>query len=159
MIRRYKEIFFALLLGLAMWAADAVMHAVMEHSTNDRRPEFIEELLFPGSPQLGARLLYLGFAVVCGWLLWRGNRLERAVRDLERRIGAIQEQIVMPAILILHGCNDLLMSEGLKAEAANIVRDMRDHARRIDDCVKDFSRLADAQSGASHSYPSKEQRV
>lgn len=159
MIRRYKEIFFALLLGLAMWAADAVVHTVMEHSANDRRPEFIEELLLPGGPQLGARLLYLGFAVVCGWLLWRSNRQERAVRDLERRIGAIQEQIVVPATLILHECNDLLRSEGLKVEAANIVRDMRDHARRIDDCVKDFSRRVNAQPDTSSSDPSKEQRV
>lgn len=29
MIKRYKEIFFGLLLDLAMWAADAQMHVMM----------------------------------------------------------------------------------------------------------------------------------
>lgn len=151
MLKRYKEPLFGLLLGLGMWVADAVMHTLMAPSANERHAGFIAELLAPGVPQLITRLLYLGFAFACGWLLWRSNRRERVARELGRRLNIIQEQIVTPAIIILDECNDLLRREELQGEGLRVVKDIRDHARQIDDCVKDLSRRIAAAVDASGS--------
>ncbi|MBK9312628.1 MAG: hypothetical protein IPM55_00005 [Acidobacteria bacterium] len=45
MIGRYKEIFFGLLLGLAMWMADALMHTMMPMSGSEHQSSFWVELL------------------------------------------------------------------------------------------------------------------
>lgn len=140
MIKRYKEIFFGLLLGLAMWGADALMHTMMPMSTKDHQPTFMEELLAPDGPQLVTRLLFVGFALFFGWLLWRSNQRERAVRDLERRIAVFHEQVINPASSILEECNALLRSDGLRGEGVELVKEIRQHARQIDDFAKDFPR-------------------
>jgi len=138
MIRRYKEIFFSLLLGLVMWAADAVMHVRMPMDGRERQPSFAEELLFPDGPQLITRLLFAGFALLLGWILWRGNRRVREARELERRVALFHRRIINPATLILDDCNTLLRNGGLAGETLEIVKAMRKHARQIDDFAKDL---------------------
>lgn len=140
MLKRYKEIFFGLMLGLAMWGADALMHTMMPMPGNDHQPTFAEELFFPQGPQLITRLLFLGFALFLGWLLWRSNQRERAVRDLERRMAVFHEQVINPASSILEECSALLRSEGLREESVELVKEIRQHAREIDDFAKDFPR-------------------
>jgi hypothetical protein len=150
MIRRYKEIFFGLLLGLAMWVADALMHTMMPMAVRDYQPSLAEELLSPHGPQVITRLLFVGFALFLGWLLWRSNQRERQVRDLERRIAIFHEQLINPAMLVMDGCNTLLRSGGISRECLEIVKEIRDHARQIDDCAKDFNPSAPSQSTGAH---------
>lgn len=138
MIGRYREIFFGLLLGLAMWAADAVMHVKMPVVGREHEPAFAEELLSPDRPQLITRLLFAGFALLLGWILWRGNRRVRDARDLERRVALFHRRIINPVTLILDDCNALLRSGGLAGETLEIVEEMRKHARQIDDFAKDL---------------------
>lgn len=138
MISRYKEIFFGFLLGLAMWVSDTLMHTMMPMSGNDHQPAFAQELLYPDSPQLITRLLFVAFALFIGWLLWRSNQRERAVRDLERRMAVFHDQVINPASSILEECSALLRSDGLRGESVGLVKEIRKHARQIDDFAKDF---------------------
>lgn len=140
MISRYKEIFFGFLLGLGMWVSDALMHTMMPMSGKDRRPAFVQELLYPDSPQLITRLLFVAFALFIGWLLWHSNKRERAVRDLERRMAVFHEQVINPARSILEECSALLRSDGLRGESVELVKEIRQHARQIDDFAKEFPR-------------------
>src|SRR5574341_211483 len=138
MIRRYKEIFFGLLLGLAMWVADAVMHVRVPMTAQDHQPSFVEELFSPHGPQLITRLLFVGFALLLGWILWRSNRRVREARELENRVALFHSRIINPATLILDDCNTLLRSGGLTGETLEIIKAMRQHARQIDDFAKDL---------------------
>ncbi|MGE0883436.1 MAG: hypothetical protein AB7P14_07835 [Blastocatellales bacterium] len=147
MLKRYKEIFFGLLLGLVMWGADAVMHTMMPMSDNNHQSAFVEELFFPDGLQLITRLLFVGFALFLGWLLWRSNQRERAVRDLERRMAVFHEQVINPASSILEECSALLRSDGLKGESVELVKEIRQHARQIDDFAKDFPRRTAVSPG------------
>lgn len=140
MIGRYKEIFFGLLLGLAMWVADALMHTLMPMSGSEHQSSFWIELFYPDGPQLITRLLFVGFAFFLGWLLWRSNQRERAVRDLERRMAVFHEQVINPASSILEECSALLRGDGLRGEGVELVKEIRQHARQIDDFAKDFPR-------------------
>lgn len=140
MIGRYKEIFFGLLLGLAMWVADAQMHTAMPMAVRGYQPSLAEELISPDGPQLVTRLLFVSFALFLGWLLWRSNQRERAVRDLERQIAVFHEQVINPARSILEECNALLRADGLRGESVELVKEIRQHARQIDDFAKDFPR-------------------
>ena len=42
MVKRYKEIFFGLLLGLAMWVVDAAMHTQLGESVHASRNFWLE---------------------------------------------------------------------------------------------------------------------
>lgn len=138
MIGRYKEIFFGLLLGLAMWVADAAMHVRMPMVGRGHEPAFAEELLSLDRPQLITRLLFADFALLLGWILWRSNRRVRDARDLERRVALFHRRIISPAALILDDCNALLRSGGLAGETLEIVEEMRKRGRQIDDFAKDL---------------------
>lgn len=140
MIKHYKEIFFGLLLGLVMWGADAIMHTMMPMSDENHQPAFVEELFFPDGLQLITRLLFVAFALFLGWVLWRSNQRERAVRDLERQITVFHERIINPANSILEECNALLRGDGLIGEPLKLVQEIRQQARQIDDFAKDFPR-------------------
>ncbi len=154
MIRRYKEIFFGLLLGLAMWASDALMHTMMPMSGKDHQPAFVQELLYPDGPQLITRLLFVAFALFIGWLLWRSNKREREVRDLERRMAVFHERTINPATLIMDECNTLIRSGGLTGETLELVKEIRSHARQIDDFAKDFPRRSVAADGERNTQQS-----
>jgi len=68
MLRRYKEIIFGLLLGLAIWVMDAMMHAQLGadvHSSGS----FANEIFHPGSTPFVFRVGFLVIAVAFGWAL------------------------------------------------------------------------------------------
>ena len=77
---------------------------------------------------------------ICAKPLWRSNQRERAVRDLERRIAVFHEQVINPASSILEECSALLRSDGLRGESVELVKEIRQHARQIDDFAKDLPR-------------------
>jgi len=157
MIKRYKEIFSSLLLGLAMWAADALMHTMMPASSSEERTGLAEELFSTDHPQLIFRLFFVVFALFLGWLLWRSNRGEREAGDLERWNAAFYQRIVTPATLILDDCNMLARSGGLTGESLKLVEEIRGHARQVDDLARGFLPRTLASGGnatARHqSYP------
>jgi len=140
MIGRYKEILFGFLLGLAMWIVDAQMRTMMPTTSPERQPTLAEELFTPDGLPLMIRLLYVGFALFVGWLLWRSNKRERAACDLEHKVAIFHERMVNPTTSILDECNMLLRSSVLPDEAMDIVRDIRGHARQIDDFTKELPR-------------------
>lgn len=132
MLNRYKEIFLGLLLGLTMWAADALMHTMLPLSETRHQPTFLEELLFPDDLQLITRLLFVAFAFFLGWLLWRSNHRTRAVHDLARRMETFHQQTSLPASLIINECNLLIQVSGLDGVALEMVKEIRQHARQIE---------------------------
>jgi hypothetical protein len=137
-LKAYKEIFSGLLLGFAMWAADAAMHVVAPDPPPVRPRAFAEELFLPEGPVLAIRLLYLGLAVSSGWVLWRLNRRERAVRLLERRAGSLHARVIHPAALIADGCGALLGAGGLDERSLERVREIARQAHLIDDFASHF---------------------
>lgn len=140
-MKRYREILFGLLLGLAMWAADALMHTMMPTASPKAQPALAEELFSPDGPPLAIRLLYVSFALFIGWVLWRSNQRERMGSDSEREVTAFHEQMLRPTRSILHECNTLLGSNGLTGEALDLVKKIRSHAHQIDEFTKGFSPL------------------
>ncbi len=140
-MKRYKEILFGLLLGLTMWAADALMHTMMSAASTETQPALAEELFSPVGPPLFIRLLYVSFALLVGCMLWRSNRQKRLGFDSERKVSAFHEQMVNPTTNILDGCNTLLRSGGLSGGALNVVREIRGHAQQIDEFTKSFPPL------------------
>lgn len=138
MISRYREIFFGLLLGLAMWMADALMHTMMPASSSEEHTGLAQELFSTDHPQLIFRLFFVAFALFLGWLLWRSNRGEREARNLESRRAAFYERIITPATLILDDCNMLARSGGLTGECLKLVEEIRGHARQVDDFARSF---------------------
>ena len=64
MLRRYREIFYGLLLGLGAWFIDVVMHARIE----DRG--FWEELFRFEAKTFFYRLMFVAFGLLIGWSLW-----------------------------------------------------------------------------------------
>ncbi|MBL8169753.1 MAG: methyltransferase [Acidobacteria bacterium] len=141
MIGHYKEIFFGLLLGLAMWAADALMHTMMPPGSSEQQSALAEEIFSPEGPPLMIRLLYVSFAFVVGWALWRSNRQERVVLESECKGMTFQERIANPTTSILDRCNTLLRTSGLTGEALDIVKEIRNQAQQIDDFTKTFPPL------------------
>lgn len=144
MIGRYKEIFSSLLIGLAMWIADAQMHTMMPVASPEHRPSLAEEVFSPDGPLLFIRLLYVSFALFFGWLLWRSNRGERAVREPEREEELFHCQVVYPAMLISDAANKLLRGGEWKGQNLEAVNRISQHARRIEDFVKHLPRYSDA---------------
>lgn len=132
MLNRYKEIFFGLLLGLTMWMADALMHTMLPLSETGQQPTWLEELLFPDDLQLITRLLFVGFAVYLGWLLWRSNQRTRAVHDLARRMETLHQQTSLPASLIIEECNLLIQGSGLDSVTLEMVKEICQYARQIE---------------------------
>ncbi|HEX9002947.1 MAG TPA: SAM-dependent methyltransferase [Blastocatellia bacterium] len=161
-IKRYKEIFFGLLLGLVMWAADALMHTMMPSISLEAPSALTEELFSPDGPPLVIRLLYISFALFVGWALWRSNQQERLGFDSECKVSAFHKQMVNPTTNILNGCNSLIRSGGLSGEALNVVREIRGHAQQIDEFTKSFPPLllvpgqsSDARRSSWQRWPSQ----
>lgn len=159
MIRRYKEIFFGLMLGLAMWIADAQMHTMMQEASQERQRALSEELLASDGAPLFIRLLYLGFALFAGLLLWRSNQHERMVRDLEGKVALFHERMVGATTGILGECNTLLRSRGLTGEALDVAKEIRSHARQIEEFAKDFPPLLVVPGLGSDTLPGCPRRL
>ncbi len=133
MIRRYKEIIFGIILGIAMWIVDAAMHvqlATEDHTSGS----FIEELLQPGATQLIFRSVFLFIAVAFGWALWHSNWRERELRALEDAIVAFHRQLDSPTMRIVSHIRMLQGRPGVTRDevAASVAEAIGDDARIID---------------------------
>lgn len=149
MFKRYKEIFFGLLLGAAMWVLDAAMHAQIGAELHTGGQGFAHELFQPGATVLFFRFVFVLLALAFGWTLWRSNWRERELRALEDAVVAFHRQLDSPAMRILnharmlHGRPGVVHDEAARELAASI----SDDARVIDElaqCYMSFSRQVTA---------------
>lgn len=133
MLRKYKEIFYGLLLGLGVWAIDAGMHA---HSTGR---SFWAELVWSQDAALVYRLLFVVFGLILGWSLWKMNVREREFRQLAETLARFHLEIVQPAFLIHADAEVLLAGEEmhLSPAALEIVRSMYEKAKSIVSLAKE----------------------
>ena len=137
--RRYKEIIFGLLLGLAMWGVDAVMHAQLGadvHSSGS----LADELLRPGTTQLIFRSGFLVISMAFGWALWRSNWRERELHALEDAIIAFHRQLGSPAMRIVSHVRMLQGRPAVSRDevAASLAESIGDDARTIDHLTQQY---------------------
>lgn len=127
MFKRYKEIWFGILLGAAMWLMDALMHA--ELGAEVHSSGFWAEIFQPHATAVLFRSIYFAIAVVFGIFLWRANWRERELRAFEAAIIAFQRQLDPPALRILsltrrlQNRNSVQLDETAAELAANICAD------------------------------------
>lgn len=142
--KSYKEIWFGLGLGAAMWLIDAVMH--VELGADVHAESLWAEIVLPHPTALIFRLLYVVIAVSFGVFLWRANWRERELRALEQSVIRFQRQLDAPALRILGAIrqlqnrNSIRLDESAEKLAAGINLD----AVLIDELSKkylEFSRL------------------
>lgn len=139
MLRRYKEIVYGLLLGLAMWVVDAAMHAQLGidvHSSGS----FADELVRPGATQLFFRSVFLIIGVAFGWALWRSNWRERELRALEDAVVAFHRQLDSPAMRIVSHIRMLQGRPGVARDevASSVAESISDDAHLIDELARQY---------------------
>ena len=143
MIKRYKEIFFGLLLGLAMWVADAQMHAMMPANSANAQASLVEEIFSPDDLPLTIRTLYVSFALLVGWLLWRSNQQERIANTPVRQEEIFYCQISYPATLISEAAMKLLRGGEWNPERVEAFNRINHHARQIENSRNTLPRYSD----------------
>ncbi len=139
MLKRYKEIIYGLLLGLAMWVVDAAMHVQLGadvHSSGS----FADELLRPGATQLLFRGIFLFIGVAFGWALWRSNWRERELRALEDAVVAFHWQLDSPAMRIVSHIRMLQGRPGVTRDevAASVAESISEDAHIIDQLAQQY---------------------
>jgi len=144
MLKRYKEIIYGVLLGLAMWIVDAAMHAQLGadiHSSGS----FADELLHPGATQIIFRSVFLFIAIAFGWALWRSNWRERELSALERAIVAFQRQLDSPALRIVSHIRMLQGRPNIARDevAAELADAIGEDARMIDELARQYFRFSE----------------
>lgn len=144
MVKRYKEIIYGVLLGLAMWVVDAAMHARL---AEDAHPSggLLGELLRPGVTELTFRLVFLVIATAFGWALWRANWRERELQALERAVIAFHRQLDSPAMRIVSHVRMLRGRAGVARDdiATELVDSIGDDARLIDELARQYLRFSE----------------
>ncbi len=150
MLRRYKEIYFGMLLGAAMWVVDAAMHTQLGVDLHASHNYWLE-LVQPHATTLLFRIVFVFIATLFGWALWRANWRERELRALEDAIIAFHRQLDSPAMRILnharmlHGRPGVMHDEAARELAASI----SDDARVIDELALVYMRFSE-QVTAGH---------
>ncbi len=142
--KSYKEIWFGLGLGAAMWLIDAVMH--VELGAEVHTHGFFEEIFSPHPTALIFRLLYVVIAVSFGVFLWRSNWRERELRALEQSVIRFQRQLDAPALRILGAIRQLQNRNSIRLDesAEKLAAEINLDAVLIDELSKkylEFSRL------------------
>ena len=99
MIKRYKEIFFGILLGAGFWLVDAAMHAEIGAGVDSHG--FWTEIFAPHPTALLFRLIYFVLAIAFGVSLWRANWRERELRAFEKAVLTFQRHLDRPSLRIL----------------------------------------------------------
>lgn len=140
----YKEIWFGVGLGVAMWLVDAVMH--VELGVDVHAESLLSEIFLPHPTTLIFRLLYLVIAVAFGIFLWRANWRERELRTLERTVVAFQRKLDAPALRILRTIRQLQNRNSVRLDetAVKLGEEIDNDANLIDELSKkylEFSRL------------------
>ncbi len=140
MLRRYREIFYGLLLGLGAWFIDVVMHARIE----DRG--FWDELFRFEAKTFFYRLMFVAFGLLIAWSLWQKSKREREFRRLAEILERLHREVADPAFLIYAKCEVLLSREDfhLPSEASDVVRFIYEKAQHIVSMAKErFSILGE----------------
>ncbi|GAC1446498.1 MAG: hypothetical protein NVSMB56_05750 [Pyrinomonadaceae bacterium] len=144
MLRRYKEIIFGLLLGLAMWVTDAAMHAQLGEDAHSSG-SFADELFRPGSTQFIFRTGFLIIATAFGWALWRSNWRERELRALEEAIIAFNHQLGSPAMRIVSHARMLCGTMCVTRDemATSLAAAIGDDAQTIDHLAQQYIQFSE----------------
>ncbi len=142
--KNYKEVWFGLGLGAAMWLIDVVMH--VELGADIHTHGFFGEIFSPHPTALIFRLLYVVIAVSFGVFLWRANWRERELRALEQSVVAFQRQLDAPALRILAATRGLQNRNSVRLDdaAEKLAAEINFDANLIDELSKkylEFSRL------------------
>ena len=145
--RCYKEIWFGVVLGVAAWLVDAVMH--VELGADVHSGNLWTEIFEPHPTALVFRLLYLVIAVAFGVFLWRANWRERQMQALEQSVIAFQRQLDIPAMRLLAAARQLRSRNSVRLDVAAeaLAAEIFTDAVLIDDLAKkylEFSRLVQA---------------
>ena len=138
LLRRYKEILYGLLLGVAMWVTDAAMHAQLGaelHSTG-----LANELFHPGTTQVLFRSVFVVISLILGWSLWHSNWRERELRALEDAIVAFHRQLDSPAMRIVSNIRMLQGRPSVTRDdiARSIAESIGDDAYTIDQLTQQY---------------------
>ena len=145
MLRRYKEIIYGLLVGLAMWVVDAAMHAQLGEEIHSSG-SFLHELLDPGATQFIFRAVFVVIAVAFGWALWRSNWRERELRALEDAIISFHRRLDSPAMRIV---SHVRMLQGRSGAARwselerGVLEAIGDDARTIDQLAQQYIKFSE----------------
>lgn len=127
MLKRYREIFYGLLLGIGVEIIDVGMHAQEEG-----RSYWVE--LFQTQPAtLFYRFLFLSFGLGMGWLLWRKNKRERDFRELAETLRGFQRDVANPASVV-HAQLQVLLTRKefqLNQDVKEIVRSIYERSEQI----------------------------
>lgn len=144
MLRRFKEIYFGVLLGAAMWVVDALMHTQLGAELHASH-KFWDELVQPHTTTLLFRIVFLLIATLFGWALWRANWRERELRALEDAIIAFHRQLDSPAMRIINHARMLHGRPGVMhdAEARQLASAISDDARVINELALVYMRFSE----------------
>lgn len=138
MFKRYKEIWFGVLLGAGMWLTDVWMH--VELGSDVHSHDFYSELFQPHPTAVLFRAIYFLIAVAFGVFLWRANWRERELRAFETAILAFQRQLDRPALRILAHIRQLQNRNSVQLDEA--ARALTDHigadARLLEELAKKY---------------------
>jgi hypothetical protein len=131
MIKRYREVFYGLLIGIGAACIDMFIDAKMEG-----RPFW--------NPSFGMtlyRMLFVLFGGILGWLLWRANQSERQFRSLLAGMERLCHEIGPPAVMIHAQTQSLLAKPGLKLppDAETMVRVIYEQSQKLQSIVKEHS--------------------
>lgn len=142
--KSYKEIWFGLSLGAAMWLIDAVMHT--ELGAEIHAQSLWKEIFSPHPTALIFRLLYLVIAAAFGFFLWRVNWRERELRALENAIIRFQRQLDAPVLRILSAARALQNRNSVRLDetAKNLAAEITTDSALVDELAQkyiEFSRL------------------
>ena len=131
MLGRYKEIWYGIVIGISMWALDAMMHASMHSELG--WSEFRQEFIASNSTQLFFRSLFVIVSMGFGFSLWLSNQRKCQVLDLQDAINSLHSQIVNPALLISGYCRMLSFKEGwpVSREEVEMIREIQLNAQKI----------------------------
>lgn len=118
MFKRFKEIWYGIFFGAGAVVIDTIMHARMLNQS------FVDVLLKIEGEMVFYRLLFLGFGLASGWLLWRNNRREREFRNLQERFLRFQKQLA-PLLTVSYSRLQLLLTRPeTKSLSPELVQDL-----------------------------------
>lgn len=151
MLRRYKEIFFGLLLGAGAWAVDAAMHTQLGAELH-AGSSFWLELTRPHATTLLFRVVFVLIATLFGWALWQANWRERELRALEDAIITFQRRLDSPAMRILNHARMLMGRPGVVHDEAarELASSISDDARVIDELAFAYVRFSEQVMAGRH---------
>lgn len=143
MLKRYKEIWFGVLLGAGMWLTDAWMH--VELGADVHSHGFFREIFQPPATAVLFRSIYFVIAVVFGVYLWRANWRERELRAFEQGIIAFQRQLDRPALRILAHVRQLQNRNSVQLDetARGIADEIGADARLLEELAQKYARFSE----------------